>query len=119
MAVPVRLKRSGTAGVSPSSLEHGEVAINYADGKVFWKDASNVVTSFTFQSYALSSHTHAAEDITSGTVATARLGNGTADSSTFLRGDNQWASVISTSIDGGSATTFDAGVVDGGSATTV
>jgi hypothetical protein len=54
-----------------------------------------------------------------GTIPTARLGSGTASASTFLRGDGQWASVISTSIDGGSADTTDGGVLDGGSATTV
>jgi len=65
------------------------------------------------------SHTHSATDLTSGTVATARLGSGTASAATFLRGDGQWESVISTSIDGGTATTVDGGVIDGGSATTI
>jgi hypothetical protein len=95
MPTTVKIRRSGTASATPSALEHGEIAINYADGKVFWKNASNVITSFTFQSYALashthsisdvtglqtaldgkasSSHTHAASDITSGTLDAARL----------------------------------------------
>jgi hypothetical protein len=40
-------------------------------------------------------HTHSAADITSGTVATARLGSGTATSTTFLAGDQSWKTVTS------------------------
>jgi hypothetical protein len=36
-------------------------------------------------------HNHAATEIISGTIATARLGSGTANSTTFLRGDQTWA----------------------------
>ncbi len=41
------------------------------------------------------SHTHSAQDIQSGTVATARLASGTANSTTYLRGDQTWATVAS------------------------
>ena len=39
--------------------------------------------------------TLSASNLTSGTVPTARLGSGTADATTFLRGDNSFASVTS------------------------
>jgi hypothetical protein len=55
---PIQLRRNGTASATPSSLLHGEVALNYADSKLFWKDSSNVIQSFTFTAYALSSHSH-------------------------------------------------------------
>ncbi len=42
---------------------------------------------------ASTSHTHAASDISSGTIATARLGSGTANSTTYLRGDQTWATI--------------------------
>jgi hypothetical protein len=43
--------------------------------------------------FSLLGHTHAAADIASGTMATARLGSGTPSSTTFLRGDQAWAAV--------------------------
>ena len=53
-------------------------------------------------SRAPTSHNHAASEITSGTIATARLGSGTASSSTYLRGDQTWAT-----ISGGGASAID------------
>jgi len=67
--VAIKIKRSGTASATPSSLLHGELALNYGDARVFWKDASNVIQSFTFQSYALASHAHTASAISDSTTA--------------------------------------------------
>ena len=39
----IKIKRSGTSSQTPSSLEHGELALNYADGKLFYKDATNAI----------------------------------------------------------------------------
>jgi hypothetical protein len=52
-------------------------------------DVTNLTTDLAGK--AASVHTHAAADIASGTVATARLGAGTANSTTYLRGDQTWA----------------------------
>ncbi|MEE2604642.1 MAG: hypothetical protein VYB19_00610, partial [Bacteroidota bacterium] len=41
MAQTIKLKNSGTSGNTPSSLVHGELALNYADGKLFYKNSSN------------------------------------------------------------------------------
>lgn len=43
--------------------------------------------------FAATAHTHAAADVTSGTMAVARLGTGTPTSSTFLRGDGAWQTI--------------------------
>lgn len=43
MASQIQLTRSGISGVQPeaSELEYGELALNYADGKLFYKDDQN------------------------------------------------------------------------------
>jgi hypothetical protein len=61
--------------------------------------------------------------ITSGTVAPARLGTGTADQDTYLRGDGTWQKIVSWQLDGQDADyTYNTGnviILDEGEATNV
>jgi hypothetical protein len=41
------LKKSGSPGVTPSALSNGELAINYADGKLFYKNSTGSIVSFS------------------------------------------------------------------------
>ena len=43
----IQLKKSGVTGNTPSVLEYGELAINYADGKLFYKNSSDEITFIT------------------------------------------------------------------------
>ncbi|MBJ33672.1 MAG: hypothetical protein CMC89_02985, partial [Flavobacteriaceae bacterium] len=47
MAQTIKLKNSGTSSNTPSSLVHGEIAINYADGKIFYKNSSGNIVEFS------------------------------------------------------------------------
>lgn len=51
---------------------------------------TSAATARTNLGAAAASHTHAASDITSGVLSTARLGSGTADTTKWLRGDGSW-----------------------------
>lgn len=43
----LQVKKSGVTGNVPSSLEFGELALNYADGKLYYRDASNNISYIT------------------------------------------------------------------------
>jgi hypothetical protein len=43
----IQLKKSSTPAASPSVLANGEIAINYADGKIFYKNATGQIVSFS------------------------------------------------------------------------
>lgn len=47
MANTIKLKNSGTVANVPASLEFGELAINYADGILYYKNLSNTVVSLS------------------------------------------------------------------------
>lgn len=49
MANTIKLKKSSVTGKAPlvSDLDYGELAINYADEKLYFKNASNTIKSFT------------------------------------------------------------------------
>jgi hypothetical protein len=46
MANTIKIKNSGTASAVPASLEYGELGLNYADGKIFYKNGSNAIVEF-------------------------------------------------------------------------
>ena len=52
MANTIKIKNSGTANAAPSSLEFGELGLNYADGKLFYKNNSNTIVQFSTSSSA-------------------------------------------------------------------
>jgi hypothetical protein len=82
-----------TAGqINTEASTAGQVLTSDGSGNAEWGVISLTKTDVGLSNVANVDQQNAA-NITSGTVATARLGTGTANSSTFLRGDQTWASV--------------------------
>lgn len=77
----------------PQYMNQGRGDARYAQRTNNLSDLTSAATARTNLGAAAAAHTHAGADITTGTVPTARLGSGTASTSTYLRGDQTWATV--------------------------
>lgn len=42
----VKIKKSSVPGRVPTDLEYGELAINFADGRLYYKNSSDVINNF-------------------------------------------------------------------------
>ena len=71
----------------------GNNAATTSSTKLSFVPSTGVLTATTFSGSGASLTTLNASNLSSGTVGTARLGTGSATSSTYLRGDGTWASV--------------------------
>ena len=117
----------GGTGVSTVNGMVGDVVLTYSDVGAAPASHTHTIAQVTGLQSALNgkantSHTHAAADITSGIIARARLGTGTADSDTYLRGDGTWATpdtgtgggggtVTRVQVAGGTGLTFTGGPI--------
>lgn len=72
MSNQITLKKSSVAGKVPATadLEYGELALNYTDGNLFYKNSSNVVTTIASnKAISLSGNVTAGNILTGGTVS--------------------------------------------------
>jgi hypothetical protein len=83
---------SQTAG-NPHGTSKADVGLGNVDNTSDANKPVSTAQQTALDGKAAASHSHSGADITSGTVATARLGSGTADNTKFLRGDQTWSTV--------------------------
>jgi hypothetical protein len=83
---------SGSITGSAATLTTARTFTIGTTGKTF-NGSGNVAWTLGEIGAAPTVHTHAAVDIVSGVIAQARLGSGTASATTFLRGDQTWATL--------------------------
>ena len=67
MTNKITLKRSSVAGKTPTTtdIDYGELAINYADGKIYYKKSDDTIDAFVSSSGVVSSVDNNTGDITS------------------------------------------------------
>lgn len=87
----VTSKGAGTNWTVTRNVESTTGAVHSSGAIVAHVISTGGLSQYLAENYAALSHVHNASDINAGTVNTARLGSGTADSRTFLRGDQTYA----------------------------
>ena len=72
---PIQLYRSGTAGNTPSAslMQSGELAINYADGKLFYKDGAGTVRAVVTPDGSVTTAKIADANVTTAKIADANV----------------------------------------------
>jgi hypothetical protein len=89
MSNTIQIKRSSTASSVPTAgqLAQGELAVNLVDKKLYTKDNTNAVVEIT-----PTNATNLTGTATSN-IQTSALASGTANNTTFLRGDRTWQTI--------------------------
>lgn len=103
MANKLLLKKSSVTSKVPvvADLDYGELALNYADGKLYFKNSSNVIKSFTIDdsvvtltgTQTLTNKTLTSPTISGGTINNAVIGGTTAAAGTFTSTNTNTLSV--------------------------
>ena len=110
MGTSIRLKKSSVSSNAPgtSDIDYGELAINYADGKLYYKTSSNAIDFFT----AGSGDSTLLDGVTAGTVTASKAV--IVDSNKDITGFRNVTTTGNTTLgDGvGDALTINAGTVD-------
>jgi cytoskeletal protein CcmA (bactofilin family) len=89
----IRLRSSGVTGNIPSSLQFGELALNYADGKLFFKRANNQISSIDLDLVGIQSDSFA----TINSNSTLILATSPTDTLSIVAGNNVSISTNSSS----------------------
>ena len=114
-SVPASFAAGGVAG----QIQFNAANLLVGSTGLTWNAVSNTLTATNISGNGSAITALNASNISSGTVAPARLGTGTASASNYLRGDGTWTSV--TPIPGGATTQLqfnNAGVLDGSASLT-